>query len=88
MLSIEKKPFWAINPDSTLKQKWDMLVMLLVVYISYSTPLSLGFLSDEHCSPTTTEIRSMQARCAEFSWSSQWQVAFFTALMIDQHKCN
>ncbi|GMH45853.1 hypothetical protein BSKO_13816 [Bryopsis sp. KO-2023] len=56
---LRQQPKWMINPESKFKRRWDTLMTALVIYVSYSTPLTIGFFSDEQCTPLS--IKPMQA---------------------------
>merc|ERR1719247_1428395 len=41
--AVNKKPFMILRHDHAIRMIWDVLMMMLLIYIALSLPYSLGF---------------------------------------------
>jgi len=56
-----------LNPESTFKQVWSILIIILLIYVSFVMPFNLAFYEEND--ETEEELRGEKKR---FHWRTNW----------------
>ena len=72
--------FFPIDPDSSMKQGWDIFCLVLLLYCSFSVPYSIAFLDD---SPSGLSVIDVFGLAVDMVFMCDILLSFITAIEID-----